>query len=69
MAFHSYGSNVLQLGRDWGREVQTWKKSSANSRSQQLQGNVSSKHRAAPIYCTPLRMPNESWPLSVPDRE
>lgn len=69
MVFHSYGSTVLQLGIDQGREGQTWKNSSANSRPQQLQGKVSCKCRAAQIYCTLLRMQDESWPLSIPDRE
>lgn len=67
--FHSYGSTVPQLGTNWSGEGQTWKKSLANSRPQQLQGKVSSKSRAAPIYCTLLRMQDESWPLSVSDSD
>lgn len=54
VVFHSYGSPVLQLGIDQGGERQTWKKSSANSRPQQLQGMIGSKCSAAPIYCTLL---------------
>lgn len=49
VAFHSYGPTVLQMGTDLAREGTGWKKSSANSRPQRLQGKVSSKHRAAPI--------------------
>lgn len=48
--FHSYGSSAIQLGIDQGEEEQMWKKSSGNSRPQQLEEKASIKCRAAPTF-------------------
>lgn len=51
MEFHSYGSSVIQMSIDQGEEGQMWKKSSGNSKRQQLEERpVSSAEQPQPLH-------------------